>query len=142
MKRIRIQKAPDKQLPLKLSTSGSYKVINDLNKSSIEYRQNITLMVTIAKNIAKRLNANNQWQVTNYRVHVKQENKLVCIVSKNDIEWMPDTETIQAKYFPDSDLAKRIEELFTNTQPKIKDEDINVDELDDEIFRVLNTPKF
>jgi hypothetical protein len=141
MEPLRIKRDETNNPPLKLSTSGSYKVINDLNKSPIEYRQNITLMVTIAKNIAKKMNANDQWKATNYRVHVKQDNKLVCIVSKNDIEWQPDTELIQERYFPESDLAKRIEQLFV-PPPVVKDEDINNEEIDDAMFKLLNFPNF
>jgi len=141
MKRIRVQKSNDQAMPLKLSTSGSYKVINDLNKSAIEYRQNITLMVTAAKEFAKQVNANIQVAPTNYRVHVKQNDKLICIVSKNDIEWQAGTEEIQKRYFPDSDLAKRLESMFAPTA-RITDDEIKTDELDDEIFLALNAPNF
>ena len=141
MPRIKVKANTDQALPLKLSTSGSYKVINDLNKSAIEYRQNITLMVTAAKEFAKQVNANIQIAPTNYRVHVKQNDKLICIVSKNDIEWQAGTEHLQSRYFPDSDLAKRLESMFAPTA-RITDDEIKTDELDDEIFLALNAPNF
>src|SRR6188768_1271617 len=136
MKRIKVKNNATNDFPLKLSTSGSYKVINDLNKSAIEYRQNITLMVTAAKEFAKQVNANIQIAPTNYRVHVKQNDKLICIVSKNDIEWQPGTESLQSRYFPDSDLAKRLESMFAPVA-RITDDEIKTDELDDEIFLAL-----
>lgn len=112
--------------PLKLSTSGSHKFINDLNKLPIEYRENITLMVTFAIHMAKRMN-NIARLATNYRIHVKQKDKLVCIVSKSGIEWLPGTELIQEQYEPHSKLAKRINDLYNPTV-------VNEADLESELF--------
>ena len=122
--------------PLRLTTSSSYKVINDLNKRPEAKRKDITEMITYAKNFAKQLN-NSLTQNTNYRVHVKQDDKLVCIVSKTTIEWQPGTELIQKQYKPNGKVAQQINALFEPKKIEIKD-----DELQNEMIDLFNGVDF
>jgi hypothetical protein len=116
--------------------SGGHKALKTINNWPEESRKNITMMIASAQQIAIKINGLNE---TRYKVNVKQDDKVVCQVYPNRIEWMPGTEIFQSRYYPNSETVQKIEEAFNPV--RITENDINDDLLANDMFTMAILPK-
>jgi len=120
---------PDKRPLLKLTMSGGHKALKTINNWPDEARKNITMMIASAQQIAIKINGKFE---TRYKVNVKQDDKVICQVYPNHIDWMPGTEIFQSRYCPNSETVQKIEEAFNPV--RVTETDINDDLLNDDMF--------
>jgi hypothetical protein len=113
----------------KLSISGAHKAVLIVNKWPIANRQNITLMIAVAQELSKKLSGVGG---TKQKVNIRDEAKnLICSVTLNEIEWMPQYKNVQREFNPQDSIVKQIKDLLN---PKTE---INSDSLENEMIRVF-----
>lgn len=135
LQKLQFPAAPINQ-PLKLTMSGGHTALKLINNWPEENRSNITMMITAAQQIAKRINGEFN---DHYKVNVKMEDKLICFVYKSKIEWQPNTDKYQKQYYPKATVVKQIEEAFN--PPTVKESEINDDLLNDAMFTMATFNK-